>query len=225
MKFEILAPAGSQESLVAGVRCGADAVYLGGKVLNARRNAGNFNDAELERAVAYCHQRGVKVYLTMNTLCRDSEMEEAYALVKKSLSYGVDAFIVQDLGVIQMIKSCFPDAKLHGSTQMSIVTPEGVHALKEMGISRAVLPRELTAEEIAEIREKTDLELEMFIHGALCMSVSGQCYLSSMLGQRSGNRGLCAQPCRLSFSGFDSHNISSAYKRISPYCFYGARCI
>ncbi len=215
MKFEILAPAGSQESLVAGVRCGADAVYLGGKVLNARRNAGNFNDAELERAVAYCHQRGVKVYLTMNTLCRDSEMEEAYALVKKSLSYGVDAFIVQDLGVIQMIKSCFPDAKLHGSTQMSIVTPEGVHALKEMGISRAVLPRELTAEEIAEIREKTDLELEMFIHGALCMSVSGQCYLSSMLGQRSGNRGLCAQPCRLSFSADNSKSFDLSLKDLS----------
>lgn len=215
MKFEILAPAGSQESLVAGVRCGADAVYLGGKVLNARRNAGNFNDEELEKAVDYCHQRNVKVYLTMNTLCKDSEMEEAYQLVEKALSYGVDAFIVQDLGIIRMIKSCFPSAKLHGSTQMSIITPEGIHTLKEMGISRAVLPRELTAEEIAEIREKTDLELEMFIHGALCMSVSGQCYLSSMIGQRSGNRGLCAQPCRLSFSADNSNSFDLSLKDLS----------
>ncbi len=215
MEFEILAPAGSQESLVAGVRCGADAVYLGGKVLNARRNAGNFNDEELEQAVDYCHQRGVKVYLTMNTLCKDSEMVEAYKLVEKALSYGVDAFIVQDIGIIRMIKACFPSAKLHGSTQMSIVTPEGVHALKEMGISRAVLPRELTAEEIAEIREKTDLELEMFIHGALCMSVSGQCYLSSMIGQRSGNRGLCAQPCRLSFSADNSKSFDLSLKDLS----------
>ena len=215
MKFEILAPAGSQESLVAGVRCGADAVYLGGKVLNARRNAGNFNDEELEKAVAYCHQRGVKVYLTMNTLCRDDEMEEAYNLVEKALSFGVDAFIVQDLGVIKMIKSCFPDAKIHGSTQMSVMTPEGVHALKEMGISRAVLPREMTADEIAEIREKTDLELEMFIHGALCMSVSGQCYLSAMIGQRSGNRGLCAQPCRLSFSADNSRSFDLSLKDLS----------
>ena len=215
MKFEILAPAGSQESLVAGVRCGADAVYLGGKVLNARRNAGNFNDEELEWAVDYCHQRGVKVYLTMNTLCKDSEMEEAYALVKQALSFGVDAFIVQDLGVIRMMKACFPDAKIHGSTQMSVVTPEGVNALKEMGISRAVLPREMTAEEIAEIREKTDLELEMFIHGALCMSVSGQCYLSSMIGQRSGNRGLCAQPCRLSFSADNSKSFDLSLKDLS----------
>ncbi|MDE6723417.1 MAG: U32 family peptidase [Eubacterium sp.] len=215
MKFEILAPAGSQESLVAGVRCGADAVYLGGKVLNARRNAGNFNDEELEKAVAYCHQRGVKVYLTMNTLCRDDEMEEAYNLVEKALSFGVDAFIVQDLGVIKMMKTCFPDAKIHGSTQMSVITPEGVHALKEMGISRAVLPREMTADEIAEIREKTDLELEMFIHGALCMSVSGQCYLSAMIGQRSGNRGLCAQPCRLSFSAGNSRSFDLSLKDLS----------
>ncbi len=215
MKFEILAPAGSQESLIAGVRCGADAVYLGGKVLNARRNAGNFNDEELENAVAYCHQRGVKVYLTMNTLCRDSEMEDAYRLVKKALSYGVDAFIVQDIGVIRMIKACFPNAKLHGSTQMSIITPEGVHALKDLGLSRAVLPREMTAEEIAEIRRKTDLELEMFIHGALCMSVSGQCYLSSVIGQRSGNRGLCAQPCRLSFSADNSKSFDLSLKDLS----------
>lgn len=215
MKFEILAPAGSQESLVAGVRCGANAVYLGGKVLNARRNAGNFNDAELENAVKYCHARNVKVYLTLNTLCRDNEIEDAYNLVKRALSFGVDAFIVQDIGIVNMIKSCFPQAKIHGSTQMSVMTSEGINALKEMGISRAVLPREMTEEEIAEIRKNTDMELEMFIHGALCMSVSGQCCLSAMLGQRSGNRGLCAQPCRLSFSADNSKSFDLSLKDLS----------
>ncbi len=215
MKFEILAPAGSQESLAAGVRCGANAVYLGGKVLNARRNAGNFNDEELEKAVQYCHARNVKVYLTLNTLCRDQELSEAYELVKKALVFGVDAFIVQDIGLIRMIKDCFPQAKIHGSTQMSVMTAEGVNALKEMGVSRAVLPREMTQEEIAQIRECTDMELEMFVHGALCMSVSGQCYLSAMLGQRSGNRGLCAQPCRLSFSANNSNSFDLSLKDLS----------
>ena len=215
MKFEILAPAGSQESLVAGVRCGANAVYLGGKVLNARRNAGNFNPEELKKAVNYCHARNVKVYLTLNTLCRDGEIQEAYTLVKNALSYGVDAFIVQDIGIIKMIKNCFPQAGIHGSTQMSVMTAEGVRALKEMGVSRAVLPREMTAEEISEIRKNTDIELETFIHGALCMSVSGQCYLSSVLGQRSGNRGLCAQPCRLSFSADNSHSFDLSLKDLS----------
>lgn len=215
MKFEILAPAGSQESLIAGVRCGADAVYLGGKVLNARRNAGNFNDEELKNAVEYCHARGVKVYLTLNTLCGDGELSAAYNLVKQALTFGVDAFIVQDFGIAQMIKSCFPDAKLHGSTQMSVMTPEGVSALKEMGFSRAVLPREMTAQEIAEIRKSTDMELEIFVHGALCMSVSGQCYLSAMIGQRSGNRGLCAQPCRLSFSADNSQSFDLSLKDLS----------
>lgn len=215
MKFEILAPAGSQESLVAGVRSGANAVYLGGKVLNARRNAGNFNNAQLESAVKYCHARNVKVYLTLNTLCRDDEMKDAYNLVKSALSFGVDAFIVQDIGIVHMIKSCFPQAKIHGSTQMSVMTSEGVHTLKEMGISRAVLPREMTEEEISEIRKNTDIELEMFIHGALCMSVSGQCCLSAMLGQRSGNRGLCAQPCRLSFSADNSRSFDLSLKDLS----------
>ena len=135
-------------------------------------------------------------------------MEEAYALVKKSLSYGVDAFIVQDLGVIQNDKILLRMQSFHGSTQMSIVTPEGVHALKEMGISRAVLPKRVNCRGNCRDKRKTDLELEMFIHGALCMSVSGQCYLSPQcLSQRSGNRGLCAQPCRLSFSADNSKSL------------------
>lgn len=215
MKFEILAPAGSQESLIAGVRCGANAVYLGGKALNARRNAGNFDDEELLGAVKYCHSHGVKVYQTLNTLCSDGELDLVYDVVKYSLEIGVDGFIVQDIGVAKMIKESFPAAKLHASTQMSVMTPEGVSALKEMGFSRAVLPREMTADEILEIRKSTDLELEIFVHGALCMSVSGQCLLSAMIGGRSGNRGLCAQPCRLPFSAKGNRSCDLSLKDLS----------
>lgn len=215
MNLEILAPAGSQESLIAGVRCGANAVYLGGKTLNARRNAGNFNNEELKNAVEYCHSHGVKVYLTMNTLCADGEFNDAYELVAYALSVGVDAFIVQDIGVAKMIKQCFQQAVLHASTQMSVMTVSGVKALEEAGFARVVLPREMTADEIREIRKNTTVELEMFIHGALCMSVSGQCYLSAMIGQRSGNRGLCAQPCRLSFSANNSHSHDLSLKDLS----------
>lgn len=209
MKFEILAPAGSSESLVAGVRSGANAVYLGGKSFNARRNAGNFNDEELKRACEYCKQRGVKVYLTLNILLSDDELEEAYDTAQSALEAGVDAFIVQDIGTAKMLREHFHGVRLHGSTQMSIMTPAGAKAARDMGFSRIVLPREMSREEIKEIRQSTDLELEMFVHGALCMSVSGQCQLSAMIGSRSGNRGLCAQPCRLEFSaGGGSHALS-----------------
>lgn len=210
MNFEVLAPAGSMESLIAGVRSGANAIYLGGKSFNARRNAGNFDNEELKRAVEYCHSHGVKVYLTLNILVRDDEMENAYNTVRDALLCGVDAFIVQDIGVAKMIREHFQSARLHGSTQMSIMTPSGAKAAKEMGFSRIVLPREMSLEEIKEIRESTDLELELFVHGALCMSVSGQCYLSSVIGSRSGNRGLCAQPCRLPFTagGNATHALS-----------------
>lgn len=210
MNFEILAPAGSEESLIAGVRSGANAVYLGGKLFNARRNAGNFDGEQLKRAVKYCKQRGVKVYLTLNILISDNEMESAYNAVKEALEAGVDAFIVQDIGAAKMIKEHFPSARLHGSTQMSIMSPSGVRAAEEAGLSRVVLPREMTDDEIKEIRKNSDIELEVFVHGALCMSVSGQCYLSSVIGSRSGNRGLCAQPCRLPFTagGNQSHALS-----------------
>lgn len=210
MKFEILAPAGSMESLVAGVRSGANAIYLGGKSFNARRNAGNFDNEEMKKAVEYCHQRGVKVYLTLNIIVSDEEMREAYNAVKDALSNGIDAFIVQDIGVAKMIREHFPTARLHGSTQMSIMSPSGAKAVEQMGFKRIVLPREMSLDEIKEIRENTSLELELFVHGALCMSVSGQCYLSSMIGSRSGNRGLCAQPCRLPFTagGNATHALS-----------------
>ena len=206
MKYEILAPAGGMESLIAGVRSGANAVYLGGKLFNARRNAGNFDDDELKKAVEYCRQRGVKVYLTLNILISDNEFENAYNTVKDALTAGVDGFIIQDIGVAKMIKEHFPQAKLHASTQMSIMTPQGVKFAEDIGFSRVVLPREMNLEEIKDIRENTNLELELFVHGALCMCVSGQCYLSSVIGSRSGNRGLCAQPCRLPFSAKGDKN-------------------
>ena len=215
MNFEVLAPAGSMESLIAGVRSGANAIYLGGKSFNARRNAGNFDNEELKRAVEYCHSHGVKVYLTLNILVRDDEMENAYNTVRDALLCGVDAFIVQDIGVAKMIREHFQSARLHGSTQMSIMTPNGAKAAKEMGFSRIVLPREMNLEEIKEIRESTDLELELFVHGALCMSVSGQCYLSSVIGSRSGNRGLCAQPCRLPFTAGGNANHALSLKDLS----------
>ncbi len=200
MNFEILAPAGSWSSLIAGIRCGADAVYFGAKSFNARRNAGNFDEKEFENAIMYCQNHNVKAYITINTVCNDSEFREVYDIVESALSCGASAFIVQDLGVAKMIRDCFPSAVLHASTQMSVASPSGVKALKEFGFKRVILARELSEKEISEIAASTDITLEAFVHGSLCMSVSGQCYLSSMLGGRSGNRGLCAQPCRLPFT-------------------------
>jgi len=212
MKLEILAPCGSRESVLAAVRCGANAVYLGTKDFNARRNAKNFDDTELYEIISYCHARNVRVYITVNTLVSDSEMQTAYKTVETALRFGADGFIVQDLGLAKMIRECFPTARLHASTQCSVATPDGFNKLKELGFCRAVLPREMSLEEIKDIRSKTDLELEIFVHGALCMCVSGQCYLSSVLGSRSGNRGLCAQPCRLSFSADNSGSFDLSLK-------------
>lgn len=213
--MEILAPAGSYESLVAAVRCGADAVYLGAKGLNARRNADNFDDEQLNRAVLYCKQRGVKVYLTANTLVADEEFNEAYHTIDSALRAGADGFIVQDLGLAKVIRECFPSARLHASTQCSASTTDGFRRLEELGFCRAVIPREMSANEIKEIRQSTSMELEAFVHGALCMSVSGQCYLSAMLGGRSGNRGLCAQPCRLKFSADGKGGCDLSLKDLS----------
>ena len=214
-KPEILAPAGSMESLIAAVRCGANAVYLGTKGINARRGATNFTFEELKQAVEYCHARDVKIYLALNILMSDSERELAYKTVEAGLSLGVDAFIIQDLGLAKIIHSHFPTARMHASTQCSVNSPEGFKALEKMGFVRAVLPREMSLDEIREIRQATDMELEMFVHGALCMCVSGQCYLSAMLGGRSGNRGLCAQPCRLGFSADASRSCDLSLKDLS----------
>ncbi len=198
-KPEILAPVGSPECLYAAVRTGADAVYMGCKSFNARIRADNFSDEEIRDAVSYCHSRGVRVHITMNTLISDEEIPEALETVKRICEWGADAVIVQDLGLASLMGRVAPTLERHASTQMSVQTTEGVKLLKGMGFSRAVLPRELTKEEIRKIKDSTDIEIEIFVHGALCMSVSGQCYMSSMFGGRSGNRGLCAQPCRLPF--------------------------
>lgn len=199
MISEILAPAGSFESLTAAVRCGANAVYLGGKAFNARRNASNFSDDELRKAVEYCHARNVKVYLTLNTLVGDSELETAYDAIRSACEANVDALILQDTGLAALVRRVSSSMPLHASTQMSVQSIEGVRILERLGFSRVVLPRELSEKEIKAISTQTDTELEYFVHGALCMCVSGQCLMSSVLGGRSGNRGLCAQPCRLPF--------------------------
>lgn len=209
-KPEILAPAGSFDSLTAAVRCGADAVYLGGRELNARRNAANFSNEELAQAVEYCHARGVKVYITLNTLVRDDEMETAMNAVRCACDVKADALILQDIGLTSLIRRAAPDMPLHASTQTSVQTIDGIKMLADMGFCRAVLPRELSRKEIEKIAAQSPIELEMFVHGALCMCLSGQCQLSAVLGSRSGNRGLCAQPCRLPFAadGGTGHDLS-----------------
>ena len=197
--MELLAPAGSMEALRAAVCNGADAVYLGADTFNARMNARNFSAAYLQEAVVYCHVRGVKVHLTLNTLVLDREMPRAAELIRMAASCGVDAFIVQDLGMVSLCRQLAPDVPIHASTQMSIHSLEGVLEAAALGCSRVVLARELPAEEIAHICKKSPVEIEVFVHGALCMCYSGQCYLSSVIGRRSGNRGQCAQPCRLPY--------------------------
>lgn len=197
--MELLAPAGSMEALRAAVCNGADAVYLGADTFNARINARNFSAADLQEAVVYCHVRGVKVHLTLNTLVLDREMPRAAELIRLAASCGIDAFIVQDLGVVSLCRQLAPDVPIHASTQMSIHSLEGVLEAAALGCSRVVLARELPAEEIAHICKKSPVEIEVFVHGALCMCYSGQCYLSSVIGRRSGNRGQCAQPCRLPY--------------------------
>ena len=197
--MEILAPVGAKEQLIAAVRSGANAVYLGTKNFNARKNADNFDISELKEAVKYCHERGVLVYVAFNTVITDNEIAEASQYILDIADAGVDAVIVQDLGVVSLIKQLVPDMPLHASTQMSVHNLAGVKELETLGFLRVVPARELSLEELKIIRANTSLELEVFVHGALCMCVSGQCYLSSVLGQRSANRGLCAQPCRLDF--------------------------
>ena len=207
-KVEILAPAGSFESVVAAVRCKADAVYMGAKAFNARIKADNFEGDLLKEAVELCHSHGMKVHVTMNTLISDGEISAALAVLKDVCLCGADAVILQDVGFAQLVKEACPDIERHASTQMSVQTVAGVKLLEECGFDRVVLPRELNKAEVKKIVDSTDVEIEMFVHGAHCMSVSGQCYMSSMFGGRSGNRGLCAQPCRLPFAaeggtGFD----------------------
>ncbi len=197
--LELLSPAGSFDALRAAVCNGADAVYLGVDSFNARRGARNFTVQELREAVRYCHVRGVKVHLTLNTLISDREMRAVAQTISAAAEAGVDAFIVQDLGVVSVCKQLAPQIELHASTQMSIHSLEGVRQAAAMGITRAVLARELPREDIAFICRNSPIEIEVFVHGALCMCYSGQCYMSAIIGRRSGNRGQCAQPCRLPY--------------------------
>lgn len=198
--IELLAPAGSPESIIATVQNGADAVYLGLNGFNARRGAANFSEEEFKKAVRYCHIRGAKVYVTLNTLVGDRELGEAAGLARMASDYGADGIIIQDMGMIRVIREALPDIPLHASTQMSVHNLAGVQACAEMGLTRAVLARELTYEQIAYITKHAPIETEVFVHGALCFAHSGQCYMSSLIGRRSGNRGACAQPCRMQYS-------------------------
>ena len=200
--MELLCPAGSFEALRAAVCNGADAVYLGVEGFNARRSARNFTLQELSEAAAYCHVRGVKVHLTLNTLVGDRELPAAAETIAAAARAGVDAFIVQDLGMVALCKEIAPHMPLHASTQMSIHSLEGVREAAAMGLSRVVLARELSAQDILAICRQSPVEIEVFVHGALCMCYSGQCYMSAIIGRRSGNRGQCAQPCRLPY-GYD----------------------
>ena len=197
--LELLAPAGSMEALRAAVQNGANAVYLGCGQFNARQSAKNFTPQALEEAVKYCHIRGLQVHLTLNTLVSDKETADAAALIRHAALCGVDAFIVQDLGVIRLCKQIAPHIPLHGSTQMTVHNLPGVQLCAAWGLSRVVLSRELSREEIRYICQNSPIEIEVFAHGALCMCYSGQCYLSAAIGGRSGNRGRCAQPCRQSY--------------------------
>ena len=204
-KIEILAPGGSYKSLVAAINSGADAVYFGGARFGARANAENLSNEEIVQAVNYASLRGTKLYVTVNTLADDSELPQVFEFLKFCYVSGVDGVIVQDMGIVNMIRSHFPKFRLHASTQMSIHNLDGVLQAQKMGFDRVVLSRELSYEEIKYISENSDIELEVFVHGALCMSYSGQCLFSSFLGGRSGNRGQCAQPCRLSYTLVDEN--------------------
>ena len=197
--LELLAPAGSMESVTAAVQNGADAVYFGYGNFNARRNAKNFSQEEAAAAVSYCHQRGCKVNLTLNTLLTDRELGGAAEVAAHASDIGIDAVIVQDLGVMRMLRQTVPDLPIHGSTQMTVHSLDGVKLCADLGISRVVLSRELSRDQIAYICQHSPIEIEVFGHGALCMCYSGQCFFSSVIGGRSGNRGLCAQPCRLKY--------------------------
>ena len=207
-KMNILAPAGNYEKLVAAVKAGANEVFFGLKGFGARRNNENLAMQEVFDGIDYAHSRGVKTLMTLNTILKDSEINSMYNNIKRVYEHGIDAVIVQDLGFVKFLKENFPDLKIHGSTQMTVANHVEANKLKELGLTRVCLARELSFEEIKSIREKTDIELEIFVSGSLCISYSGNCYISSFIGGRSGNRGLCAYSCRKKFT---DENGESAY--------------
>ena len=209
---ELLAPAGSPQSLKSAVLSGADAVYLGGSLFNARASADNFSDTDIVEAIDFCHLHKVKVYITINILISDKEFSELDRFIRLIYEAGADAVIVQDIGVAMYIKSIAPALRLHASTQMTVYDTEGAVFLKNAGFDRVVLARELSSEKIREITENCGIETEIFVHGAMCVCYSGQCLMSSMIGGRSGNRGKCAQPCRLKYRIGDNNGYLMSLK-------------
>ncbi len=205
-EIELLAPAGDMNSLYAAVQTGADAVYIGGSHFSARANAANFDDDSIINAIDYCHKYGVKIYITLNILIKEKELEEALQYVKFLYTSGADALIIQDTGMAFLIRKNFPDFELHASTQMTVHNGDGAGFLVSKGFKRIVLSRELSLKEIEHISKKPGIETEIFIHGALCICYSGQCLMSSLIGGRSGNRGRCAQPCRLPYTIINKDN-------------------
>ena len=217
-RFEVLSPVGNGEMLTAACRAGADAVYLGAKEFSARRNAENFDDDALKEAVKYCHIRGVRVYLTLNIQIKDIELSSAVDLARRAYNYGIDGVIIADLGLAAVLHQLIPKLPLHASTQMTVHTPAALEILKNAGFTRVVAAREMSREELKELCKRAkelDIEVEVFVHGALCMSVSGQCLLSAFLGSRSGNRGLCAGPCRLPFEAKGGTGYDLSLKDLS----------
>ena len=211
-KPELLAPCGNMKTLKAAVQAGADAVYLGAGRFSARAFAGNFNGNELDNAIKYAGSANVKVYLAINTLLTDRELDEAMGVVDHAYNAGAAAFIVQDLGLAATIKQKYTDAILHASTQMTAQTLKDVNMLGRLGFKRVVMARELSMHQIKEIAANTQVELEIFVHGALCSSYSGQCLISSFIGGRSANRGKCAQPCRLPYKSAKKSGVLLSLK-------------
>lgn len=216
IKPELLAPVGHMEALKAAIFAGADGVYLGGKEFNARINAANFSRDELVEAVEYCHIFGVRIYVTINILLKDKELKQVLEYIHFVYKIGVDALIIQDIGLFYLIKRIFPNLPLHSSTQMFIHGLPGAKLLEELGFERIVLARELTAIEIKHIVDHTKAEIKIFNHGAMCVCYSGQCLMSSMIGGRSGNRGSCAQPCRKPYELWQNGKLVDAGHVLSP---------
>lgn len=202
-KVELLAPAGGFEELIAAIKAGADSVYVGAKEFSARAYAKNFSEDELKKAIDFCHERGKKIYLAINTLIYNDEMRKALKLLEFAYKEGIDAVIVQDIGLLFIMINEFPDLPIYASTQMTVHNLAQVKFLEGLGVKRVILSRELSIDEIKNIRQQSSIELEVFVHGALCVSYSGQCLFSSIIFKRSGNRGQCAQPCRLYYKLLD----------------------
>lgn len=204
---EILAPVGSKEMLEVAIASGADAVYLGLENFNARAKADNFSSENIRQSIKRCHLFGIKVYITVNTLISDNEIDDVLSMIEKAYIARADAFIVQDIGLAKFMKERFPNIELHASTQMGVCNAKGAKILEKLGFSRVVVARETTIEDIKQIKSQTNLEIEAFVQGALCVCYSGSCYLSSKLKNKSGNRGECLQLCRLPYKLIESGKI------------------